>query len=354
MKKILASIFFILLSVNVFSFSVDDLQVPKNMKISIFAEKITGARSLALGDKNTIFIGSISEGKVYAIVPNKDWSKAEKVFVIADNLKMPNGIAFKNGDLYVAENHQVIRYDNIEQDLSNPPKPVVVRKDLPSKKHHGWRYIKFGPDGRLYISIGAPCNVCEPEKPMFASISRMDADGKHFEVYAKGVRNSVGFDWHPITKELWFTDNGRDWMGDDQPPDELNRVTKAGQHFGFPYMHGKDIIDPKFGTNIPKRTYTPPEVELGPHVAALGMVFYKDNQILIAEHGSWNRSTKIGYRITSVILNPDGSYDYQSWITGWLKKGEIYGRPVDILKLPDGAILISDDYANTIYRLALK
>jgi glucose/arabinose dehydrogenase len=275
---------------------------------------------------------------------------------------MPNGVAFHNGALYVAEVNRVLRFDNIEARLKNPPQPVVVNDSFPTKKHHGWKFIRFGPDGKLYVPVGAPCNVCESDDQRFATIMRMNPDGTGLEIFARGVRNTVGFDWHPVTRELWFTDNGRDWMGDDQPPDELNRAPIGGLHFGFPYRHGKDVTDPEHGRKMKKGEFVPPELELGPHVASLGMRFYTGamfppeyrNRIFIAEHGSWNRSDPLGYRVTTVRLEGNRAVDYQVFAEGWLQEGRAWGRPVDVQVMPDGALLVSDDKAGVIYRISYR
>ncbi len=308
-----------------------------------------------------LFVGTRDEGRVYAIVDRNGDQKANEIITIARGLSMPNGIAYRDGSLYVAEVSRILRFDNIVDRLYNPPKPVVVNKTFPRERHHGWKYIAFGPDGLLYVPVGAPCNVCEKKDGRYASIMRMKPDGKDLEIFASGVRNTVGFDWHPETKELWFTDNGRDWMGDDRPPDELNRAPKKGMHFGFPYCHG-DILDPSYGKHRDCSQYTPPAIKLGPHVAALGMKFYTGeqfpaeyrNQIFIAEHGSWNRTRPIGYRITLVRLDKNRAVSYETFAEGWLDGMTAWGRPVDVLVMPDGALLVSDDRAGAIYRISYK
>jgi glucose/arabinose dehydrogenase len=272
---------------------------------------------------------------------------------------MPNGVAFRNGSLYVAEIDRVQRFDEIEKRLKDPPTPVVINDKYPSDEAHGWKFIRFGPDGKLYVPVGAPCNVCLKNDERYASITRINRDGGDFEIYAKGIRNTVGFDWHPKTGELWFTDNGRDWLGDDLPPDELNRVSAKGQHFGFPHCHGKDISDPKYSTRDCAE-FIPPVLELGPHVAALGMRFYTGKMfpekyrggIFIAQHGSWNRSDPIGYRVMFVKLEGNRSVAYEVFAEGWLRGGKAWGRPVDVLVMPDGALLVSDDRAGAIYRIS--
>ncbi|HBA71623.1 MAG: sorbosone dehydrogenase [Geobacteraceae bacterium GWC2_55_20] len=338
----------------------DSIKLPPGFNISVYASDVPGARSMTIGARGTLFVGSRGEGKVYAVIDRNGDHKADEVVTIASGLKSPNGVAFLNGALYVAEINRVIRFDNIETRLKSPPVPVTINSSFPDKSHHGWKFIRFGPDGRLYVPVGAPCNVCEEKDPRFASIMRMLPDGSKLEIFAGGVRNTVGFDWHPQTGELWFTDNGRDWLGDNQPPDELNRAPTAGLHFGFPYRHGRDISDPEFGKRGRNRDLVAPEMELGPHVASLGMRFYSGsmfpqeyrNQIFIAEHGSWNRSTPDGYRITLVRLKNSRAVSYETFASGWLRDGAARGRPVDVQVMPDGSLLVSDDKAGAIYRIS--
>ncbi len=339
---------------------LQDIHLPPGFHISIFADNVENARSLALGAKGTVFVGNRSGDKVFALIDENSDGIADKKYTIASGLNMPNGVAFKEGALYVAEVSKVWRYDNIESNLQNPPKPVLIKSDFPTDKHHGWKYIAFGPDGKLYVPVGAPCNICnDAEKdPRYASITRMNPDGSNFEVFAHGIRNSVGFDWHPDTKELWFTENGRDEMGDDIPADELNHAPKKGMHFGYPFCHQGDILDPEFGKGKSCDSFTAPIVKLAPHTAALGMKFYTGsmfpaaykNTIFIAEHGSWNRSTPIGYRVTTVQME-NGKPVYKTFAEGWLKNGKAWGRPVALLQLPDGSLLLSDDFANVVYRI---
>ncbi len=276
---------------------------------------------------------------------------------------MPNGVAFRNGSLYVAEVSRILRFDNIENQLAKPPAPVVVFDKYPTDEHHGWKYIAFGPDGKLYVPVGAPCNICEPDNPIYCTITRLDVDNPSAgpEIVQRGIRNTVGFTWHPVNRELWFTDNGRDWLGDDSPACELNHAPTAGMHFGYPYCHQGDVPDPKYGSKRPCSDFTPPAQNLGPHVAPLGLEFglganwpetYK-NQILVAEHGSWNRSKKIGYQVVLVTLDAQGrSTGQQPFAEGWLQPGDdVWGRPVDLEWLPDGSLLVSDDHADAIYRI---
>ncbi len=343
---------------------VSAIKVPAGFKVRIWADEVENARSLALGDKGTVFVGNRKDDKVYALVDENSDGKADKKYTIASGLNMPNGVAFKNGALYVAEVNRIWRFDNIEDNLSNPPEKILVSENYPTDKHHGWKYIAFGPDGKLYVPVGAPCNICnDAEKdPRYASITRMNADGSGFEIFAHGIRNTVGFAWHPGTNELWFTENGGDNMGDDVPADELNVAPQPGMHFGYPYCHAGDIPDPKFGENHTCDNYIKPIQKLAPHTAALGMKFYTGkmfpaeyrNQAFIAEHGSWNRSEPIGYRVTLVKLNGNQAVSYTPFAEGWLKDGEAWGRPVDVLQLPDGSLLVSDDFANCIYRITYE
>lgn len=338
---------------------IESIQLPNGFSIESFVPNIPNARAMALGDKGTLFVGTREEGKVYAVILDGKNKKNNQVLTIASGLNMPVGVAFKNGHLYVSEVYRILRFDNIEQHLNNPPKPVVINDSFPRDEAHGWKFIAFGPDNKLYVPVGAPCNICLKEDSRYASIMRMEDDGSHLEVYAHGVRNTVGFDWHPKHQTLWFTDNGRDWMGDDLPPDELNHAPKAGLHFGYPFCHGGTWQDPKFGHLRDCKEFTPPVANLGPHVAALGMRFYTGkqfpkpyhNKIFIAEHGSWNRSAKIGYRITVVDPDKPQNERYSVFADGWLKNEKTLGRPVDVLIMPDGSLLVSDDYAGAIYRI---
>ena len=331
-----------------------DIRLPPGFSIEVYAE-VPNARSLAAGSDGVVFVSNRRADSVYAVVPGPGGKN--RVIEIDDDLSTPNGIAYRDGDLYVAEISRVLVYRDIDKRLNKAPQPEVLDIDLPSRSHHGWRYIGFGPDGKLYISIGAPCNVCDEEG--FAEIIRLNADGSERETVARGVRNSVGFTWHPVTRELWFTDNGRDMMGDDIPACELNRLSETGQHFGFPYCHAGDVPDPKFGQGRNCSDFVPPAQKLGPHVAPLGVAFYTGDmfpeaysgQIFIAEHGSWNRSEKSGYRITLVRLDGNDAVSYETFAEGWLDGQETRGRPVDLLVMPDGSLLVSDDYDDKLYRI---
>lgn len=332
--------------------------MPTGFKISLYA-RVPGARSMALSPGGILFVGSRDEGSVYGVLDHDKDQAADEAIAVAKDLHMPNGVAFYKGALYVAEVSRVLRYEGIEADPRNPPDPVVINSSFPADEHHGWKYIAFGPDDRLYIPVGAPCNVCERQDQRYASIMRMRPDGTGLEIYARGVRNTVGFDWHPETKVLWFTDNGRDWMGDNVPADELNVAPLKGMHFGFPYCHAGQIPDPEYGDEESCKLSSPPAIELGPHVAALGMKFYTGrmfpaeywNQIFIAEHGSWNRTVPIGYRIMLVRVEGNRAVKYTVFAQGWLRQDRAWGRPVDVLVMPDGALLVSDDRSGAIYRI---
>ncbi|TAK81496.1 MAG: sorbosone dehydrogenase family protein [Betaproteobacteria bacterium] len=331
---------------------IEDLRLPAGFRISIYAENVRGARSLALGERGTLFAGSRG-GNVYA-VPAGGGAPA----VIASGLDAPHGVAFRDGALYVGEVGRVLRYDGIEDHLRKPPKPTVVIGDLPRERHHGLKTLRFGPDGMLYIGIGSPCNVCEPGEGL-GNISRLDLSGGKREIFARGIRNSVGFDWDPKSRELWFTDNGADNMGNDVPSDELNHAPRAGMNFGFPYCHQGDVADSRFGARHACKEFTPPARKLGAHVASLGMRFYTGSKfpqeyrgaIFIAEHGSWNRNPKSGYRISVVKLAGGKAVSYEPFAEGWLQGDEAWGRPVDVIVAPDGALLVSDDSAGVIYRI---
>ena len=339
------------------AFDMPEINLPDGFQIEVLTDQVPGARSMALGDKGTLFVSTMREGNVYAI---SGIDSEPNVLTIASDLYMPNGIAFKDGNLYVAEVHRVLKFENIEDRLTSP-KSRIINKSYPTDRHHGWRYIAFGPDGKLYIPIGAPCNVCNETD--YAVITRIDADGSNKEVIAHGIRNTVGITFHPQTNELWFTDNNKDMMGDDIPPGELNRLSKEGEHFGFPFCHGTDIPDNDGYDSLGSCSdVTPPVQELDAHVAALGLKFYTGsmfpdeykNQIFIAEHGSWNRSKKSGYRITLVRLDGNRAVSYEVFADGWMKNEETLGRPVDLLVLPDGSMLLSDDDNGVIYKITYQ
>lgn len=340
---------------------VGHLRLPQGFSAEVLAE-VPGARSMALGAKGTLFVSTQFAGKVFAI--RQPFSGKPQLITLAEGLKVSNGIAFHRNALYVAEPQRILRFAAIEARLESPAAPDAVVTDLPySKPLHAWKYIAFGPDGKLYVPIGAPCNVCN--EPGFGVILRMNSDGSSREVFATGVRNTVGFAWHPVSGELWFTDNGRDMLGDDVPPCELNRATRSGLDFGFPYCHGGAIPDPEFSSLGRCEQAVPPARALGPHVAPLGMKFYTGrmfpqeyrHQLFIAEHGSWNRSrdvAKTGYRIALVRVNDGQAVSYETFMDGFLDGDTIRGRPVDVLVAPDGALLVSDDKAGLIYRVSYR
>lgn len=343
---------------------LDSLNLPDGFKVDVFA-RVKNARSMALAPDGTLFVANRRKGnKVYAVRDTDGDGKADEKYEIASGLRMPNGVAFKDGALYVAEISKLWRFDNILQNLDNPPEPVNIYEDYPKDAHHGWKYIAFGPDGKLYVPVGAPCNICESKNEMYASITRMNPDGSDREVFVSGVRNTVGFTWHPETGEMWFTDNGRDSMGDDIPPCELNRVSEMGQHFGYPYCHGGEIKDPEFGDKYPCTDFVAPVQKLGAHVAPLGLKFcttdafpveYK-NKIFIAEHGSWDRSQAAGHsghKITLVTEEDGVGTAYEDFAIGFLNQetNRAWARPVDIVFAADGSMLVSDDIAGTIFRI---
>jgi glucose/arabinose dehydrogenase len=342
---------------------LDTIKLPQGFSIAVWAQGVKNARQMALGARGTVFVGSNQAGLVHAVVDTDGDHKADKVYVIAKGLNQPSGVAFRDGALYVAEISKIHRYDDIEAHLAAPPKPVLITSDYPTESHHGWKFIAFGPDGWLYVPVGAPCNVCDKrsENPVFASVTRIKPDGTGREVWAHGIRNSVGFDWHPITKGLFITSNGRDMMGDDVPPDTLNYAPKAGMDFGFPYCHAGDVPDPEFGSKRQCSEFTKPAQKLGAHVAAIGARFYTAtafpekyrNQLFIAEHGSWNRTTPVGYRITVVTTDAQANVTgYEPFAEGWLQGGQPWGRPADVQPLPDGSLLVSDDKSDVIYRIS--
>lgn len=338
------------------------IALPPGFRIGVYAAEVDNARSMALSPHGTLFVGTREDNRVYAI-PNADGdARGDRVITIAKGLHAPNGVAFHNGALYVAEQNRILRFDDIEAKLDQEPAYTVVYDKYPDEDHHGWKFIAVGPDEKLYVPVGAPCNICDSKDARFASITRVGLDGKGFEIFARGVRNSVGFAWHPVSKELWFTENGRDQLGDDVPPDELNRAPRAGLHFGYPYCHAGTIEDPELGKKKRCADTVKPERLLGPHVAALGMRFYQgksfppeyQNQILLAEHGSWNRTQKLGYRIMRVTLEGNVAKSYEVFAEGWLHDDKAWGRPVDVQVAPDGSLLVSDDLADAIYRISYQ
>lgn len=335
---------------------LDKIKLPPGFSISVWAQA-PDARTMALGNKGTVFVGSKAAGNVYAITEKEG---RRQVHIIASKLKMPTGVAFHDGALFVSSVNKIFRFDNIEATLDQPAPARIIAADYPKETYHAERFIAFGPDDRLYVSVGSSCNACEDNSDHFALISRIQPDGTDYEIFAKGIRNAEGFDWHPVTKELWFTDISREWMGDNLPPDELNHAPSSGLHFGYPYCHGKEISDPKLGAKHDCNKFIPPAIELNPHVAPMGIRFYNGamfpaeyhNNIFIAEHGSWNRSKKVGYQIERVQLNANRIAKKEIFAEGWLQENQAWGRPVDILVMPDGALLVSDDMAGVIYRIS--
>jgi glucose/arabinose dehydrogenase len=344
----------------------ETLRVPQGFQIELLTDAVPNARAMTLGryadGRGVVYVGSMGAGKVYAV--EIDQGRARGVHTLVSDLALPAGVAYRNGQLYVSAVSKILRFDAIDDHLQKPLPPVIVTDRLPVETHHGAKFIGFGPDGLLYVAVGAPCNVCVPDA-VHGQILRMKPDGSARELVALGVRNSVGFDWSPLDRALWFTDNGRDMLGDDLPSDELNRVAQPGQHFGFPYCHQGDVADPEFGARRRCDESVAPVAKLGAHVASLGMRFYNGSQfpadyrggIFIAEHGSWNRSKKSGYQVVRVVLDAQGRVlRHEPFVQGWLQvdaagRETVLGRPADVLVLPDGSLLISDDLGGAIYRV---
>src|SRR5688572_1653495 len=344
----------------------EKIKLPPGFSIAIWADGVKGARTMTLASDGTVFVGTWQGGNVYALADRNKDNRADGVVTVASGLTMPNGVAFKDGTLYVAEVNRIVRFDNVLASVKpgmSALTPTVVYDKLPSDRHHGWKYLRIGPDGYLYVLVGAPCNICERPDP-YASILRVKPDGSGFEVFARGVRNTVGFTWHPDTRELWFTDNGRDTLGDDQPNDEINVAAKAGLHFGFPYCHEGTIVDLEFGKGKQCSDFQGPAQKLGAHVAPLGLTFYNGTmfpaeyrkRLFIAQHGSWNRSPAAGhsgYRLMVARVEGNKVTGYDLFAEGWLEGGkQAWGRPVDVLELADGSLLVSDDRAHAIYRIS--
>jgi len=337
------------------------ISLPPGFAIHLYAEGVKNARQLALGDHGVVFAGSRKAGKIHAVVDSDGDQVADRVYLIDEGLNMPSGLEFRDGALFVGAVDRILRYDGIESHLEDPPEPVLLSAAFPDKTHHGWKYLRFGPDGKLYVPVGAPCNMCNESG--FAQIRRISADGSDQEIYSAGVRNSVGLAFHPDNGELWFTDNGRDLLGDDIPADELNHAPQAGMHFGYPWCHQGDMPDPEFGRGKICTDYTPPALKLDAHVAALGLTFYTGsmfpssyhNQLFIAQHGSWNRSEKVGCNIILVRFDEEGNVLGQElFASGWLQGDDCWGRPNDVLQLPDGSLLVADDKADSIYRISYQ
>ena len=338
---------------------IEFVNLPEDFRIHSFAEAVEGARSVVVSDSGWVFVGTRAAGKVYALKDLDGDLQSDTMITLVEGLQQPNGVALYHDDLYIAEISKVWRIPDIAHKIPEQWNVELVYDALPTETHHGWRYIKFGPDEKLYIAIGAPCNVCLESDERFATICRMNPDGSEFEVVHSGIRNSVGFDWHPESCYLWFTDNGRDWLGDDLPACELNVARNDQQHYGFPFCHQGDLPDPDFGSQADCDQFSPPALKLGPHVAPLGLTFlykaqvptsYKD-KVLIAEHGSWNRSTPIGYRLSMTSVDSTEAGTYEIFADGWLDGTDKKGRPVDLELYTDGSILLTDDFAHRVYRI---
>lgn len=343
--------------------NLSKLKLPPGFKIELYARSHF-ARQLALSPSGLVFIGSRNDSYVRVAADSDGDHKADAIFKLG-RFKTPNGVAFKDGTLYIGEVDRILKIDNIENTYTKNPPATVFQAGLPADTHHGWKYIKFGPDNHLYVAQGMPCNICVKANPIYGTILRLNqkTNGDKWEIYASGVRNSVGFDWDPVSKDLWFTDNGRDYLDENLPPDEINCAPKPGLNFGFPYYYGQNFKDPEFGSRAPATLEpTMPQVDLPAHVAALGMTFCQSktfparyqNAIFFAEHGSWNRSKPIGYQVSTVTFK-NGKPQVEPFITGWLMDdGKPWGRPVDVLFTPDGSMLISDDHAGAVYRVSYE
>lgn len=336
------------------------IKLPAGFHISYFSEGTPNARAMALGADGTVYVGTFREGKVYALRDEDGDGHAEQVHSIASGLNVPNGVAVSGRDLYIAEINRLLKLEAISGRLTDPPTPKIVYEGYPRDIHHGWKYLRVGPDGKLYVPVGAPCNVCQHDDEIYATLTRIDVDGRNREVYARGIRNTVGFDWHPETGALFFTDNGRDWLGNEIPPEELNTAPRSGLHFGYPFCHGGEIPDPEFGAKRPCSEFTAPVWTFPAHVAPLGMRFYTGrqfpaeyrHQLFVAQHGSWNRTPPLGYRVVLVNFRDGRPVGDRVFAEGWLQTdGTVLGRPVDILQLADGSLLVSDDHRGAIYRI---
>ena len=342
---------------------LEKIQLPPGFEISIYARNVTGARAMALTSKGVLFVGSFRErgkeppGKVHAVLDEDGDGEAEKVITVAQGLDHPNGVAVRGNDLYVAEISRVLKYPGVANDPRRKVEPEVIAT-FPTDWHHGWKYINFGPDGKLYVPVGAPCNICEVGSK-HALIARMDPDGSNREVFARGIRNSVGFDWQPATLEMYFTDNGRDLWGNNRPPEEVNHAPEAGLHFGFPYRYGKNLVDTTYSTKLTDKDFQPAAVELPAHNACLGIEFYRgtmfpaayQQQAFVACHGSWNRNPPDGYRVSLIKFEDNRAVTYEHFATGWLQEEHYWGRPNDVEMLADGSLLVSDDFNHVIYRI---
>ena len=343
--------------------NLSTLSIPAGFHISIFSDKVPGARSLTSDDKGNLYVGTLKEGRVYELKDENHDGQADVVNVVAQGLNSPNGVAWHQGDLYIGEISRILKLSKIAEHPNHPVRPTVIYDHFPSDRHHGYKYLRIGPDHKLYTAIGQPCNICNLPDEIYGSIVHLDLDGTHVTTVARGFRNSVGFDFHPATQELWATDNGRDWLGDDSPPDELNLINKPQLHFGFPFCFGRDLRDPEYGHLKSCHELTPPRWEFPAHVAALGLRFYNQRQfpkeyqqqLFVAQHGSWNRTQPQGYRIVMLRFENGEPIQEIPFIEGFLQKdGKVTGRPVDVLVASDGALFISDDYSGVIYRVVYE
>ena len=338
---------------------IDRLKLPAGFKAEVWSHGTPGARAMARSEGGKIYVGTRGLGRVYEITDN---GKERSSRIVVDKLNQP-AVAFHKGALYVMAIDKVLRYDGIEQNPTVAPVDLTAKFNLPPEQHHNWKYIRFGPDGKLYVPFGAPCNICELPTQEYAQLRRYDADGSNMEVIARGIRNTQGFDWHPVTQEIWFTDHGRDWLGDDTPDDELNRMSKTGLNFGFPYCHANGLADPDVKKDKPCDGVTLPVKTMGAHAAVMGLHFYTGNMfpadyknaMFIARKGSWNRTKKSGYDVVMVKANADGTNAQMTpFVTGFLdeKTDAFYGRPVYFMQMPDGALLLSDEQMGAIYRIS--
>ena len=339
---------------------INTLKVPKGFKVELWASGMPGARAMVRGDKGKIYIGTRGLGRVYEVTDAGDKRTSR---ILVDKLTQPSGVAIQGSTLYVMAIDKVLRYDDIENKPDVKPEDMTAKFNLPPEQHHNWKYLAFGPDKKLYVPFGAPCNICEPPTKEYAQIRRYNPDGSAMEVIATGVRNTQGFDWHPKTGELWFTDHGRDWAGDDGPQDELNRMPKAGLNFGYPYCHAAGTPDPDIKKAGACKDVTMPVALMGPHAAVMGVKFYTGdmfpaaykNTMFVARKGSWNRTKRFGYDVVNVVPSADGkSAKVTPFLTGFLdaKENKFSGRPAYLLQMPDGALLVSDEQLGAIYRIS--
>ncbi|UFN48050.1 PQQ-dependent sugar dehydrogenase [Roseomonas sp. OT10] len=332
------------------------LRVPDGFRVELWASGMPGARMMARGEDGTIYVGTRTIGRVYAV---QEEGGQRRHRILAQRLDQPNGVAVRDGALYVIAINRVLRFDNVASGTTAEPVDLTAAFALPTEAHHGWKFAAFGPDGKLYMNVGAPCNTCDIDENRHALILRYNPDGSGREVVARGIRNSVGFDWQPGSNVLYATNNGRDWAGEDAPQDTLHRLEPVGQHHGFPFCSGNGWQDPEHAQRRCSE-FPPPVAELGPHAAALGMRFYTGTafpeawrgRAFVARHGSWNREQKAGYDVVTVRIGPDGKGVVEPFLTGLLEGNQFHGRPTDVLMLPDGSMLVSDEQNGAIYRVS--